>query len=267
MLAYGINQLLMGKYELPRLPAMYLPVGAVVLWLLGQLSVLGPARRAAAVPPAVATRSVITPSRPTQEAACMPVRLANLLLMPLLAAATHAAEVPPGPSDEFDSKTSLTSWSRFETANGWPDHLRRLDVVEGMLEIEPWTSGWYAEFHAPFLYREISGDFLVTTRIAANGLATEVPTSAWSLAGLMVREPRRVAPADWQPRAENWLFLTTGRRRSHRSPGVRIQEHGVLALQPQAASRASGLDRTRHRPHRAFVPVAGPPGHPVLAGP
>jgi putative ABC transport system permease protein len=58
MLAYGINQLLMGKYELPRLPAIYLPVGAIALWLLGQVSVLGPARRAAAVPPAVATRSV-----------------------------------------------------------------------------------------------------------------------------------------------------------------------------------------------------------------
>ena len=56
--AYGINQLLMGTYELPRLPALYLPVGALVLWLLGQASVLGPARRAAAVPPAVATRTV-----------------------------------------------------------------------------------------------------------------------------------------------------------------------------------------------------------------
>ena len=56
--AYGINQLLMASYELPRLPVMYLPIGAVVLWLLGQVSVFGPARRAAAVPPAVATRSV-----------------------------------------------------------------------------------------------------------------------------------------------------------------------------------------------------------------
>ncbi|MGN6513196.1 MAG: ABC transporter permease [Lysobacteraceae bacterium] len=56
--AYAINQLLMSHYELPRLPALYLPVGALALWLLGQLSVLGPARRAAAVPPAVATRSV-----------------------------------------------------------------------------------------------------------------------------------------------------------------------------------------------------------------
>ena len=58
LLAYGINQMLMGKYELPRLPAVYLPVAAVLLWLLGQLAILGPARRAAAVPPAVATRSV-----------------------------------------------------------------------------------------------------------------------------------------------------------------------------------------------------------------
>lgn len=55
--AYGINQLLMHYYELPRLPLLYLPAGAVVLWLLGQLAVLGPARKAASIPPALATRS------------------------------------------------------------------------------------------------------------------------------------------------------------------------------------------------------------------
>ena len=58
VLAFGINQLLISKYEMPRLPLAYLPVGALGLWLLGQLAVLGPARRAAAVPPAVATRSI-----------------------------------------------------------------------------------------------------------------------------------------------------------------------------------------------------------------
>ena len=57
-LAFGINQMLMGKYELPRLPLYYLPIGALALWLLGQVAVFGPARRAAAVPPAIATRSV-----------------------------------------------------------------------------------------------------------------------------------------------------------------------------------------------------------------
>lgn len=58
LLAYGINQLLMERYELGRLPARCLPVGALSLWLLGQLAVLGPALRAASVPPAVATRTV-----------------------------------------------------------------------------------------------------------------------------------------------------------------------------------------------------------------
>lgn len=56
LLAYALNQLLMQRYELPRLPLFYLPIGAVVLWLLGQVAVYGPARRAALVPPAVATR-------------------------------------------------------------------------------------------------------------------------------------------------------------------------------------------------------------------
>lgn len=56
LLAFGMNQFLMSRYELPRLPWVYLPVGALALWLLGQLAVLWPARRAAAVPPALATR-------------------------------------------------------------------------------------------------------------------------------------------------------------------------------------------------------------------
>lgn len=58
VLAYAINLFLMLHYELPRLPGIYFPVGAVLLWSIGQLAVLGPALRAAAVPPVVATRSV-----------------------------------------------------------------------------------------------------------------------------------------------------------------------------------------------------------------
>jgi putative ABC transport system permease protein len=56
VLAMALNAVLMARYELPRLPLHYLPVAAVLLWLLGQLSVLGPARRAAAMPPVVATQ-------------------------------------------------------------------------------------------------------------------------------------------------------------------------------------------------------------------
>jgi putative ABC transport system permease protein len=55
--AYAINELLMTHYELPRLPWAYLPFGALVLWLLGQLAVLAPALRAAALPPMVVMRA------------------------------------------------------------------------------------------------------------------------------------------------------------------------------------------------------------------
>jgi len=54
--AYGINRLLMSLYELPQLPWVCLPIGAVTLWVLGQVAVLGPARRAAALPPVVVMR-------------------------------------------------------------------------------------------------------------------------------------------------------------------------------------------------------------------
>jgi putative ABC transport system permease protein len=58
VLAVVLNLVLMKYYELPRLSWVYFPVGALALWALGQLAVLGPALRAAQVPPVVATRSV-----------------------------------------------------------------------------------------------------------------------------------------------------------------------------------------------------------------
>lgn len=58
VLGFVINVYLMQLYEVGRMPWYYLGGGAVALWVLGQCAVLGPALRAAAVPPVVATRSV-----------------------------------------------------------------------------------------------------------------------------------------------------------------------------------------------------------------
>ena len=55
--AIGINVWLMAHYAVPRLPIVYLPIGAVTLWTLGQLAVLGPALRAARVAPTMAMRA------------------------------------------------------------------------------------------------------------------------------------------------------------------------------------------------------------------
>lgn len=54
----GLNWFLDTQYEVGRIPLWYLPVGMLALWALGQLAVLLPARRAANIPPALATRSV-----------------------------------------------------------------------------------------------------------------------------------------------------------------------------------------------------------------
>jgi putative ABC transport system permease protein len=56
-LAYVVNYWMAQEFGAQRLPWFYLPIGAVVVLLLGQAAVYAPARRAAAVPPAVATRS------------------------------------------------------------------------------------------------------------------------------------------------------------------------------------------------------------------
>ena len=56
--AVALNYWLVNLYDLPPISWYYIPVGILCLWGLGLLAVLGPALRAAAIPPAIATRSV-----------------------------------------------------------------------------------------------------------------------------------------------------------------------------------------------------------------
>ena len=58
ILAFAFGQWLSSAYSLPRLEPSYVAAGIVLLWILGQLAVYVPARRAAAIPPALATRTV-----------------------------------------------------------------------------------------------------------------------------------------------------------------------------------------------------------------
>lgn len=58
ILALAVGIKLSSMYEMARLPLYYLVGGVLLLWIVGLLAVLVPARRAASISPAVATRSV-----------------------------------------------------------------------------------------------------------------------------------------------------------------------------------------------------------------
>jgi putative ABC transport system permease protein len=57
-LTIGLNIILVNTFGLDRIDWFYIPIGMLVLWIVGQGAVFGPARKAANIPPALATRTV-----------------------------------------------------------------------------------------------------------------------------------------------------------------------------------------------------------------
>lgn len=117
-------------------------------------------------------------------------------------------------SDEFNDAGALSQWKNLSAVEGWPSQIEQMDVNKtspGTLYLIPYTSTWFEEYHGVFLYKEISGDFMATTRIKANGKHSPVPASAFSLTGIMARTPRDgLTPNTWTAGHENWVFITTG---------------------------------------------------------
>ncbi len=57
-LAVALNMWMVHSFEMPKLDLWLLPIGIVAIWILGLSAAFGPARRAANIPPAMATRTV-----------------------------------------------------------------------------------------------------------------------------------------------------------------------------------------------------------------
>ena len=133
-----------------------------------------------------------------------------LLLSSALAQTNDLAHL----NDEFSDASTLNRWLRHDVVEGWPSQWKALDVnasSPGHLYIEPYSSAWYAGMRAPFLFQEVTGDFVVSARMLVTGRASDVPKAGWSLMGLMVRQPRPgVTPQTWGSSGENWVFLTVG---------------------------------------------------------
>lgn len=138
--------------------------------------------------------------------------LINLVVILVLLGGNSFAQPLSDPSlnSSFSSAEELSTWKWLHTTEGWPDKAKKKEVKEGNLIIEPGTSGWFADKNAPFLYKEVRGDFDVRTRLRATGLESDISKTIWSLGGLMVRVPKRGDKTQWKEKEENWMFMTTG---------------------------------------------------------
>jgi hypothetical protein len=165
-------------------------------------------------------------------------------------------------NDEFGDAASLTEWTNETVVGEWPPQEVVLDInttVSGVLYVEPEVSTWFQDYRGVLLYKEVAGNFSVTTRVQAMGLSSDVPTSTFSLAGVMIRAPRHESPGSWSAFQENWLFITTGAGDSPGIPQIEtkntVNSISALELTPGVVGWAElRIDRTGdlYRLYRRF---------------
>jgi len=146
----------------------------------------------------------------------LPTLIASALALTTIAAAqpsSPAAIAPEAISDEFNGTVLSPDWQIFHARFGWPNKLKALSVgntTRGALHLEPYHSAWVRDLNAPFVFKTIQGDFDVRARVRMRGKDGSLPGGTWSLGGLMARVPNGLTAATWEPRRENWHFITTG---------------------------------------------------------
>jgi hypothetical protein len=117
--------------------------------------------------------------------------------------------------DEFDNAASLPNWQRVYQTEGWnANQLQTFNIntsQAGWMRMVPHASTWYQDYRGELTYKNVGGDFAITTRVrATNRAGTGAPNAQFSLAGIMVRTPRNITPATWAPGGENYVFLSLG---------------------------------------------------------
>jgi hypothetical protein len=116
-------------------------------------------------------------------------------------------------SDEFENPGSLKNWKNLGDVERCPDRVEKIDVNKtsaGHLYIVPQSGAWWAGYHGIFLFKEVKGDFVITTRVKVTGKSGGEPANIWTISGLLLRSPASLTPSSEQ-RKENWIYVMTGR--------------------------------------------------------
>lgn len=168
------------------------------------------------------------------------------------AAQTEADDLAPL-SDEFHYAGSAVQWSRIHQVEGWGNEvLEQFNINTeraGRLFMAPHSSTWYAENRGELTFKEVTGDFVITTEVEPTRRSgSGAPRSEYSLAGIMVRTPRTMtSTAQWTPGGQNYVFLSLG---AASNPG-NYQFEVKTTLNSQ-----STLHITDNAPPRAMIQVA-----------
>ena len=147
---------------------------------------------------------------------------AAVALLALLPLAAFAADDLKPLSDEFNDASTLAQWQRVYAVEGWGANQLELQDINttrpGFMVMMPFASTWYQDYRGELTFKEVQGDFVVTTVVdASSRTGSGPPRSSFSLGGIMVRAPRAITPATWRPGGENYIFLSIG---SASNPGT-----------------------------------------------
>ena len=175
------------------------------------------------------------------------------LLPPLLLFATSVfADTLQPLGDEFEDPATFGQYLEHGAVEGWVSNIvEQADIhttTPGHFRIVPRTCGWWRDARGLYFYKNITGDFIATTRLRVRSRHTPgqpdlPPQRLFSLSGLFLRNPRPITHAapqpytllprwpaanygsDWTPpnaavpfSGENYLFLSFG---CGGNPGVR----------------------------------------------
>ena len=117
----------------------------------------------------------------------------------------------PALNDDFLGSVVSNKWKHVYKTEGYSaNQLQQLSVNNGWLTMMPYASTWYQDYRGVMMYKGVKGNFAVTTRVKVSGRNGAIPNSLYSLGGIMVRAPRNITPATWQPGGENYVFLSLG---------------------------------------------------------
>ena len=122
-------------------------------------------------------------------------------------------------SDEFDNAATLGDFQRVFQVEGWGAGANKLQTFDintsrpGRLVMIPYTSSWYNNYVGELAFKNITGDFVITTEtLPRNRAQTGAPGGQYSLSGIMVRAPSGLTTgaAGWQTGRQNYVFLSHG---------------------------------------------------------